>query len=403
MGVQSQDTAQKITPDRKNIPSQQQKPYLILISADGFRYDYIQKYKAVNLQQLSSQGVKASSMKPSYPSVTFPNHYTVATGMYPSHHGIVYNQFYDRSRKQTYNMGDRKAVEDGTWYGGIPLWVLAEQQGMLSASYHFVGTEAPIKNTYPTYWYKFSENTNIDKRIATLVNWLKLPEENRPHLITFYFSDADHAGHEFGPESDQTKDAVQFIDQSIGKLTKAVAALGLPVNFIFVSDHGMATVDTVNRVDLSQKIDTANFIVKGGGSCLHLYAKKTRGIKTAYEQLKSSAKEYDVYLKDSIPSKWNYNTGDDLMQRIGDILIVPHFPLTLNPTGKHIIPGAHGFDTDNMLMHASFFAWGPAFKNGIKIPSFENVHVYPMICKILGLSYSHKIDGRLEVLGSVLK
>ena len=399
----AQDTAQRITPGRKNLAAQEKKPYLILISADGFRYDYFQKYEAKHLQQLSAGGVRARSMKPSFPSVTFPNHYSVATGMYPSHHGIVYNQFYDRNRKETYNMGDRKAVEDGSWYGGIPLWVLAESQGMISASYHFVGTEAPIQNTYPTYWYKYADHIDIDKRIATVVNWLQLPEAERPHLITFYFSDADHAGHEFGPESPKTREAVQFIDASIGKLQEAVAKLGLPVNFIFLADHGMGAVDTVNRVDFSGKIDTSLFVIRGGGSSLHLYAKQATAIQPMYKTLKAAAKDYDVYLRDEVPAKWNYNSTDDRFQRIGDLLIVPHYPLTITTAGRKIAAGAHGYDPDNPLMHASFFAWGPAFKKGLEIPTFENVHVYPLVCKLLGLSYTHKIDGRPEVLSNLLK
>lgn len=399
----AQDTAQRITPGRKNTLSQQQKPYLILISADGFRYDYFQKYQAKNLQQLSAAGVRASSMRPSFPSVTFPNHYTVATGLYPSHHGIVYNQFYDRNRKEGYNMGDRKAVEDGTWYGGIPLWVLAEKQGMISASYHFVGTEAAIQNTYPTYWYKYADRLDIDKRIGTVINWLKLPEEERPHLITFYFSDADHAGHEFGPDALQTRDAVQFIDASIGKLQEAVAKLGLPVNFIFLADHGMAAVETVNRVDFSGKIDTSSFVIKGGGTSLHLYAKNNATIQPMYAKLKTEAIDYDVYLRNEVPAKWHYNSTDDRLQRIGDILVVPHFPLTITSAGRKIAAGAHGFDPDNKLMHASFFAWGPAFKKGLEIPTFDNVHVYPMVCQLLGLTYTHEIDGRPEVLSTILK
>ncbi|MFM9908085.1 MAG: ectonucleotide pyrophosphatase/phosphodiesterase, partial [Chitinophagaceae bacterium] len=226
--VGAQDTLLQISPNRKNNSAQLSKPYVILISADGFRYDYADLYKATNLLKLRATGTKAISMIPSFPSVTFPNHYSIATGMYPSHHGLVYNEFYDRSRKESYSMSNRKTVEDGTWYGGTPLWVLTEQQGMLSASYHFVGTEAPIQQTHPTYWYKFSDNTDINYRIDRVIDWLKLPEEVRPHLILFYFSNADHEGHAHGPLSKQTRGAVQFIDRAMGTLVKKVNALGLP-------------------------------------------------------------------------------------------------------------------------------------------------------------------------------
>ncbi|MFM7838589.1 MAG: ectonucleotide pyrophosphatase/phosphodiesterase, partial [Chitinophagaceae bacterium] len=296
--IQAQQPEQHSVNGRTNQPSQLQKPYVILISADGFRYDYADKYGATHLQKLRKAGVQAQSMIPSFPSVTFPNHYTVATGLYPSHHGIVYNLFYDRQRKQTYNMGDRKTVEDGTWYGGIPLWVLAEQQGLLAASYFFVGSEAAIQNTYPTYWYTYNDKIPVDTRIAQVVEWLQLPPETRPHLITFYFSQVDHEGHSFGPDATQTRDAVKEVDEAIGKLTKAVEALHLPVNYIFLADHGMAAVDTVTRMDLTPLIDTSLYWVRGGTTQVNIYAKPGVSTDTLRADLKSVVPKFDLYRKE---------------------------------------------------------------------------------------------------------
>ena len=403
LNVFAQDTAQRIVQDRTNAAAQENKPYVILISADGFRYDYIDKYPAPNLRTLSENGVRAASMIPSYPSVTFPNHYTVATGMYPSHHGLVYNQYYDRKRNATYNMGDRKAVEDGSWYGGVPLWVLAEQQHMLSASYHFVGTEAPVQGIYPTYWYKFNDNIDIDKRIGTVINWLQKPAAERPHFISFYFSNTDHAGHMFGPDTKETKDAVAFVDASIGKLYEAVQKTGLPVNFVFVADHGMANVDTVYRMDIGARVDSNQFVIRGGGTSLHLYAHDPSYIQSTYEKLKKEEDQYLVYLKKDIPADWHYNDSEDRFGRIGDILVVPVYPKVLSSGNRRIVPGAHGFDPKINEMHATFLAWGPQIKKGVKIPSFENIHVYPMICQILGLTYTHEIDGKPEVLAPILR
>jgi predicted AlkP superfamily pyrophosphatase or phosphodiesterase len=180
--VAGQDTTEHIILNRLNSKKQQKKPYIILISADGFRHDYLTKYNAANLLRFSKNGVRAESMIPSYPSVTYPNHYSVATGMYPSHHGIVYNSFYDRKRKQSYSISDRSAVEDGTWWGGIPLWVLAEQQGMVTAAYGYVGTEAAIQDTYSTYWYRYNKKTTVEKGLAAVERWLNLPGDVRPHL-----------------------------------------------------------------------------------------------------------------------------------------------------------------------------------------------------------------------------
>lgn len=402
-GATAQDTIQQKVSGRKNAAAQLTKPYVILISADGFRYDYADKYKAANLIQLRQQGAAATSMIPSYPSVTFPNHYSIATGLYPSHHGLVYNQFYDRARKESYTMSNRKNVEDGTWYGGTPLWVLAELQGMLSASYHFVGTEAAIQQTHPTYWYKFSDNTDINYRIDKVVEWLTLPEDIRPHFISFYMSNTDHEGHNHGPDAEQTNGAVKFVDDAVGAMVRKVNALGLSVNFIFISDHGMANVDTVTRINIASMIDTSRFIFRGGGTSLHLYAKDTADISTTYTLLKNKEDNFTVYLKKDIPAQWNYSTRDDRYNRIGDIFVVPVYPKVLSSWKGRISPGAHGFDPAIKAMHATFYAWGPQIKPGITIPSFQNVHVYPLVAKLLGLTCTEKIDGDIKILNEIIK
>jgi predicted AlkP superfamily pyrophosphatase or phosphodiesterase len=401
--LHAQDTIQKIVPGRKNAANQISKPYVILISADGFRYDYAEKYHAENLLKLSRSGVKAKSMIPAFPSVTYPNHYTIATGLYPSHHGLVYNQFYDRSRKSSYNISDRKTVEDGTWYGGMPIWVLAEQQAMLTASYFFVGDEAAIQHTYSTYRYHFNDTANINFRINKVVDWLKLPEDIRPHLICFYISNVDHDGHMYGPDAPQTRDAVLFVDKAIGSMAEKVKALGLPVNFIFLADHGMAAVDTVTRINIASIIDTSRFILRGGNTSLHLYAKQTADILPTYELLKKKENGFTVYLRDDIPAKWHYAKTDDRFNRIGDIFIVPQYPKVLSNNNNSINPGAHGFDPAMKNMHAVFYAWGPQIKTGMTIPSFENVHVYPLICRLLGLTNTQQIDGDPAVLEKILR
>lgn len=399
----AQDTVQQMVPGRSNAKEQYTKPYVILISADGFRYDYTDKHNARNLNKLRRKGVKAKSMIPAFPSVTFPNHYSIATGLYPSHHGLVYNQFYDRNKKSSYSIGDRETVEDGTWYGGTPLWVLAEKQGMVSASYFFVGSEAPIQETLPTYWYKYNGNTDINHRIDQVVNWLKLPEAIRPHLISFYISNVDHEGHMHGPDAWQTKEAVRFVDKTIGTMVKKVNALGLPVNFIFLSDHGMAAVDTVATINIASMIDTSRFIMRGGNTSLHLYAKNKADIQATYDTLKRKEDGFTVYLPDETPSHWHYRKKDDRFNRIGDIFIVPRYPKVLNNWNGHISPGAHGFDPLMKEMHASFYAWGPQIKKGKTINSFENIHVYPFVCRLLGLTYSEQIDGDPAVLEKLLR
>lgn len=242
--VNAQTTlVQHVNQESRNSAEQQQKPYVILISADGFRYDYAKKYNAAHLLELSAGGVRAESMIPSFPSLTFPNHYTLVTGMYPAHHGLVNNSFYDPQRKEGYWLSDKTKVRDGSWYGGTPLWVLAEQQQMIAASLFWVGSEAKIKGIRPTYYYEFTEKISIQERVKVVKDWLDLPADRRPHLITFYLSEPDHAAHRYGPDAPETQQAVQLVDSVVYQLTEVVKATGLPVNFIFVSDHGMTSVD----------------------------------------------------------------------------------------------------------------------------------------------------------------
>jgi predicted AlkP superfamily pyrophosphatase or phosphodiesterase len=398
------DTAQKIIQGRKNSPEQQQKPYVIMISADGFRYDYAEKYQAKNLLALSSEGVKADGMIPSYPSLTFPNHYTLVTGMYPSHHGLVNNYFYDQNRQATYGMRDVKAVRDGSWYGGTPLWVLAEQQQMITASFFWVGSEADIQKTLPTYYYTFNDTIPMDRRIQVVVNWLQLPAEKRPHLITFYISNADHEGHAYGPDAPQTGAAVRFIDSAIQKLTEAVRQTGLAVNYVFVSDHGMTKIDVDHPVPMPVAVDTSKFIIPRGAELIELYAKNKNDIADTYNKLNAQENGFKVYLKTNMPAYLHYGHEDDVMNRIGDILLIPNWPLTFNLSTRKPNPGAHGYDpylVKDML--ATFYAWGPAFKNHLKIPAFENVNVYPVVARILGLNYKEKIDGDTKIAKQILK
>jgi predicted AlkP superfamily pyrophosphatase or phosphodiesterase len=398
----AQDSLQLKAAGRRNSKQQQKKPYVILISADGFRYDYADKYKATHLQQLAKTGVQASSMTSSYPSVTFPNHYTIVTGLYPSHHGLVNNTFYDAQRNQTYSMGNRERVCDGTWYGGTPLWVLAEEQQLLSASMFWVGSEADVKKTRPSYYYNFNDRMPAADRIQAVKDWLLLPEETRPHLITFYLSEADHAGHKFGPDAPETAAAVNEVDSVIQALTAAVAETKLPVNFIFVSDHGMTAVDREHPIRMPSAIDTSKFVIPSSGTTMVLHAKNKADIQPTYEALKKQEDHFKVYLKENMPAEYHYSTSDDRFSRIGDILLVPEWPYVFSERKPGI--GHHGFPPAEVKdMGATFIAWGPAFKKGLQIPAFENVHVYPLIAQILGLTYTEEIDGKKEVLQGVLK
>jgi predicted AlkP superfamily pyrophosphatase or phosphodiesterase len=399
----SQDTTQKIVPNRINDPSQQKKPYLILISADGLRYDLVDKYHAEHLIKYREQGVAADHMQPSYPSLTFPNHYSLVTGLYPAHHGIVDNTFYDRKKKATYSLSNKTAVADGSWYGGTPLWVLAEKQHMLSASFYWVASESNIQGIRPTYYYAYSTAIPFEQRVQVVKNWLRLPAEIRPHFITFYFPDVDHEEHRHGVESKETVEAVHALDENMGRLVSAVDSLGLDVNFIFVSDHGMMDIDTLNTIPKPQALDTVAYRIPTSLPLLHLYARDSASVVPTYQALKKEAVDYDVYLPDEMPARWHYSKRDDYYDRIGDIVLVSHPPKVFNLKRIHVNPGEHGFDPAIPEMWATFYAWGPAFKQHKKIKGFENIHVYPLITHILQLKYTEKIDGRFKVLKPALK
>ncbi len=406
LSAQITDTVQKVISGRTNSPQQEKKPYVIFISADGFRHDLADKYHATHLLALRAKGAAAASMTPAFPSVTFPNHYSLATGLYPAHHGLVDNTFYDPQKGKGYRINDRAAVTDSSWYGGIPLWVLAERQQMLSASFFWVGSEAAVDGVRPTYYYLFNDRIPLDTRLQAVKDWLTLPDARRPHLIMFYLSQVDHAEHLYGPESKEAEAAVHLVDDCVGKMVQIVDSLQLPVNFVFVSDHGMVQVDTARGI-YPVALDTVRFKVTLGETMIHLYAKDKSDINAEYEALKKGAgapetSGYEVYLASDVPDRWHYSTRDDRYGRIGDIILVARAPRVFGMRGRRINPGAHGFDNALPDMGATFYAWGPAFRQ-LPIPAFENVNVYPLIADILGLTVTQPIDGSLKALSGTLK
>jgi predicted AlkP superfamily pyrophosphatase or phosphodiesterase len=261
-----------------------------------------------------------------------------------------------------------------------------------------VASEADIQGIRPTYFYVYNEVTSIEHRIQAVKDWLSLPEEKRPHLITFYFPEVDHDAHQYGPNDSRVKESVQFVDHSIQKLEEALKPLHLPINYIFVSDHGMKEVDNKNTIGLPKEIDLEVFKVPFGDALLQLYAKDKSKVKSAFEALKKNP-DFDTYLINETPKRWHFSSSDDRFNRLGDILLVPKLPRVFNLGKNQTSLGKHGFDNYLPEMRASFLAWGPAFKAGKTIDAFENVHVYPLIANILGLTYDPKsIDGNAKVV-----
>ena len=342
-----------------NSPAQQAKPYVVLVSLDGYRYDYTKKYAAKHLQALAAAGAVATEgMLPSYPSLTFPNHYTLVTGLYPEHHGIVANSFYDPARKQRYAFNDPATNTDGTWYGGTPLWALAEQQGMRSACFFWPGSEAEIAGKRPTYYLKFDDHFPDEKRIDQVIAWLRLPAEERPHFITLYYSNVDHAGHQYGPESPQTASAVEHVDTLVGNLWARLAALHLPIDLVVVSDHGMEH-EQGPWINLDQYISLDGLTTEGS----LLYPDSEAAAEKAYQDLKIKSDAFTVYRRARVPAELH----DRANPREGDPVIVANGPYAIRAHAnddRPPQPGMHGLDPRRVKsMRALFIAAGPDIRS----------------------------------------
>jgi predicted AlkP superfamily pyrophosphatase or phosphodiesterase len=383
-----------------NALGQENKPYVVLVSLDGFRYDYTERYHAKNLHALAALGASApEGMIPIYPSITFPNHYSIVTGLYPEHHGIVAMSFYDPKRKQRYAFNDPSSNGDGSWYGGIPLWSLAEKQGMRSACFFWPGSEAEIAGERPSYYLRFDDHFPDEARIQQVVAWLSLPSAQRPHFITLYYSDVDHAGHEFGPDSPQTAEAVHHVDDLIGVLETKLKELNLPIDLFVVSDHGMENI-AGNWIDLDHFADLSAFQTDG----MLLYSSSEGDAQKAYEHLHGASDKFVVYRRRDVPKSLHYDEnereGDPVVVATGPYAIRAHAanPADTVPKNK----GGHGYDPQQFkTMRAIFFASGPDIRPNITVPPFENVNIYPLIAKILGLDTT-PTDGDLKVLAPIL-
>jgi len=382
-------------------PSQVDKPYVLLISIDGYRYDYSEKYGAENLIAFGQQGVRAKALLPEFPTLTFPNHYSIATGLYPEHHGIVENAFWDPAFQASFRFTNPADAGDGRWWGGTPLWVLAEQQGMRAATYFWPGTEARIQNTRPSYWYPYNSKTTLDEKIRQVDAWLHLPPAERPHLILLYMPEVDHQGHVHGPEAPETRAAVKEVDAALGRLFEQVRATGLPVNIIIVSDHGMAQVTREIRFT-TEEFEGAKF--SAGTTQIDVHSKDPALIDRLYDHFIHKDPDLAVYRKADLPPALHYRDNP----RIGDLVIYAKTPVRLRydapgarPSGH--VEGMHGYEVARVPeMKGIFYAQGPAFRQRLVIEEFQNIHIYPLVAKILGLT-TPQIDGNLAVVAPVLK
>lgn len=370
-----------------------------MVSFDGFRFDYPDSVECPNLEKIAEEGVK-SELRPCFPSKTFPNHYSMVTGLYPDHHGIVQNTFFATDLNREFAMAKQASVENGSFFGGEPIWVTAEKQNVRTAMFYWVGSEARIKGFRPSYWKRYRDKTPTETRIDTLEAWLKLPPAYRPHYIGLYFDEPDRSGHQTGTSSGETRSAIKQTDEIVGKIMAKIkkSAIADSINIIFCSDHGLQSTSEC-KVEVLQ-----NYIEESW--CERIYTgnpvfliKAKAGKEKLIEAGLKKAKHLKFWKHHQLPERLHYGTNPRCLDYV--VAADSAYSLKFAETDK-IDKGAHGYDNNNRNMHAIFYAQGPAFKKNVRHPLFNNIDIYPMVAKILGIT-PEKVDGSLENVAGMLK
>ena len=385
--------------------------YVLMVSFDGFRYDYIDMCDTPNFDKIAQNGVKADALIPVFPSLTFPNHYSIATGSYAGTHNITGNTFYDKALKREYSLYKKNTVRDPYFYKSEPIWVTAERQGLKSASYFWVGSEAPIKGYSPSIFKYYDGTIPFKTRIDSIISWFELPEKQRPDLSMLYFSEPDQTGHDLGVDNIKTISVIEEMDELLGYLIDRLETLDIysKLDLIIVSDHGMTNVDRDRRIIIDDYLKEYinQLIIRGKGAFMQIDVEgyKDFNSNTFFKELQKIPNA-SVWPKDEIPDRFkfnNHNTGDYL------ILADEGWLLTTRENfdkSKFTLGGMHGYDPLLPNMHGIFYAIGPSIKSGHSIKSFENIHIYPFICKLLDIDpYSNQLDspeGEIKVLEGIL-
>jgi predicted AlkP superfamily pyrophosphatase or phosphodiesterase len=384
---------------------------VILISIDGMRADYLDKYAPPELTRLATEGVRARWIIPAYPTKTFPNHYTVATGLYPGNHGLVENNMWDPATGKTFGLSDRSAVEDPMWWGGEPIWVTAQKQGRIAGAFFFPGTETFIQGQRPRYYKRYDGDVPNEQRVDTVLSWFDLPRSERPTMITLYFSDVDDAGHDFGPDANETKDALHTVDRVIERLTSGLKTRGadLSTDLIFTSDHGMAGYKIRDAIVLDRFFDLGDAAkVFWTSEFTQIFPKKGME-KRIYDAIRSQLPhKAKIYRKADMPSRFRISKAG----RIAPLIVVPQPGTVITNKERYAkaetegrldkTRGGHGYDNQHPLMRATFIGYGPSFKQSYVSDPFESVDVYNLMSKILGLKPA-KNDGKWKRIKKVLR
>jgi predicted AlkP superfamily pyrophosphatase or phosphodiesterase len=377
---------------------------VLLISLDGFRADYLERGVTPQLSRIARGGVRAEWMTPSYPSLTFPNHYTVVTGLLSDGHGIVHNTMRDATLG-AFSLSNREAVGNGAWWGGEPIWVSAEKAGLPTATLFWPGSEAAIQGVRPTRWKPFDETMSVSTRVDTVLEWLSEEDTTRPRLATLYVETLDAAGHNHGPDSDEVRTALREVDAAIGRLLDGLATRSLleNVNLIITSDHGMARVGPGHAIAIEDMVDATDAAVVTGGQSVGFTPLPGRE-REARARLVGAHERYDCWPKGDLPARWHYGRHPRVPAIVCQMHegwdAVPRASLAKRRAG--VTRGSHGFDPALPSMRAIFIARGPSFRSGLVVPVIDNVDVYPLLTSLLGLEPGHH-DGNPRALAPALK
>ncbi|MBU2425351.1 MAG: ectonucleotide pyrophosphatase/phosphodiesterase [Gammaproteobacteria bacterium] len=384
---------------------------LILISLDGFARHYLDRYPAPALQQLIAEGTVAEAMQPVFPSKTFPNHYSIVTGLYPAKHGIVENNIYDSGFDAIFRLSLREEVANPRWWLGEPIWVTAEKQGKTAATFFYPGSEAAIRGIRPSKWQVYDGDVSNTERVQGILKWLDLPAAQRPKFLTLYFSTVDDAGHAFGPDAPQTAAAVAEVDRQIALLVEGLKQRQLygKIDVMIVSDHGMAAVTPQNTIPLDQLFDTKQAaLVLWTPEIVSIFPKPGK-LDSIYRQLQQQLPAHaKVYKKAELPARWYYQDSN----RIAPLIVVPEAGWRLMQQKRQQqwlaehsagqISGSHGYDNQHPTMQAIFIGQGPSFAAGRTIPAFANIQLYNLMCRILGITPATN-DGDPAWVGQMLE
>jgi predicted AlkP superfamily pyrophosphatase or phosphodiesterase len=366
------------------------KPTLILVSLDGFRWDYLDLFETPNLNQLAAEGVRAKGLTPVYPSKTFPSHYSIVTGLYPGHHGIFSNNMFDPKMKAEFHLSDRAAVGDRRWWWGEPIWVTAERQGVVAATLFWPGSEAAIEGIRPSFWHRYDGNMPFEDRVERALDWLDLPLSERPRFIALYFQNPNDISHVHGPVAPETVAAIREVDARVGDLRAGIEELGLSdrTNLMIVSDHGMAEVSPERVIYLEDHVQLLEGELFEDGALLQIYPRRGRKNKIL-RALRGAHPKLTVYSRKEIPRRYELSRN----RRVPPILGIPEVGWEVTHRGSErdlalkdgSLKGDHGQDPADPRMQGILIAVGPAFRAGAVIDRVNSVDLYEVMASVLGL------------------